>query len=266
MKTEAAYFQVITVFPEMIQGIFNQGVVFQAIKKSLLSLGTITPRSFTQDVHKTVDDRPFGGGDGMVLLAEPLKAALQQAKANRPQARVIYVSPQGRPLDDKKVLSLAAAPDLILICGRYGGVDQRFLNSYVDEEISVGDYVLSGGELAAAVIIDAVARQLPGVLGHQDSARKESLREGYLEAPLFTRPQEFEGQAVPEILTSGHHAKIEEWRRWAGYLVTWKKRPDLWAQIDLSEKDHRKLKEFWSSLSEGDKESLGLKNFQPLGF
>lgn len=261
MKTEA-HFQVITVFPEMIQGIFSQGVVFQALKKGILKLNAITPRIFTEDLHKTVDDRPFGGGDGMVLMAEPLKSAILEAKSKRPSARVIYVSPQGVPLTDKKVLTLAQNPDLILLCGRYGGVDQRLLNQYVDEEISIGDYVLSGGELAAAVIVDAVARQLPGVLGHQESAQKESLREGSLEAPLYTRPQDFENQRVPEILTSGHHAKIQEWRKWVGYLVTLKKRPDLFESLQLNPKDLQTLKEVWNSMPEGDKESLGLKNFQ----
>lgn len=263
-KTEKtqAFFQVITVFPEMIQGIFSQGIVFQALKKGLLQLESITPRSFTEDIHKTVDDRPFGGGDGMILLTEPLEKALNAAKEKRPKARVIYLSPQGSTLTDAKVLALAQNPDLILLCGRYGGVDQRILNRFVDEEISVGDYVLSGGELAAAVVIDSVARQLPGVLGHADSALKESFRGGALEAPLFTRPQEFEGEKVPEVLLSGHHAKIEAWRRQVGLLVTLQKRPDLFGRLGLSEKEIQGLKEFWKNLSSDDRQALGFKNFE----
>ncbi len=262
MKTKAN-FQVVTVFPEMIASIFAQGVVFQAVKKDLLNIESINPRQFTLDVHKSVDDRPFGGGDGMILMTEPLSQSLQLALKNFPTAKVIYLSPQGKPLTDAKVFELAQRPQLILICGRYGGIDQRVINEYVHEEISIGDYVLSGGELAAAVLIDAVSRQIPGVLGNAESAGNESFRQGVLEAPLFTRPQDFNGKKVPEILMSGHHAKIQVWHNQVSKLITWQKRPDLFTALRLTHLELQSLKDFWQSLPVSDREVLGLLDFQP---
>lgn len=256
-------FQVITVFPEMIHGIFQHGIVHQAIKKGIISLQTASPREHTSDVHKTVDDRPYGGGDGMVLMCGPLAESLRQATQARPRARVVYLSPQGFPLTDSKVMELSHDGELILVCGRYGGIDQRVLNEFVDEELSVGDYILSGGELAAAVVIDAVSRQVPGVLGHAESSFKESFREGTLEAPLFTRPNEILGQKVPEILRDGNHAKIEKWRGQVSQLVTLQKRPDLFQKLNLSKEEMKHLKSFWESLGAEDKMALGFQEFYP---
>lgn len=254
-------FRVITLFPEMIESIFREGVVGQAAKKGLLEIRTQNPREFTSDVHQSVDDRPFGGSDGMVMMAEPLERSLQKLEGEAPGAQFIYLSPQGRRLDDALVQEFARNPNLVLICGRYGGIDQRVLVKNGIREISIGDYVLSGGELGAAVLIDAVARQIPGVLGHKDSAQKESFREGHLEAPLFTRPREWEGMVVPEILFSGHHARIENWRRQVGILVTLLKRPDLINLNALSAKERKGLKETWTAMTLSEKKSLGLEAF-----
>lgn len=268
-------FSVITIFPEMIEAICRQGVLAQAREKNLIGIKTLTPREFTEDMHKTVDDRPFGGGDGMIMLAEPLEKALrslgalaltekvQDIEAGKPLPRkkVIYVSPQGSVLDDAKVLELADEEEIILICGRYGGIDQRVIHQYVDEEISIGDYVLSGGELAAGVIIDAVARKVPGVLGHQASAEKDSFSLGLLgllEAPSFTRPRDYQGDDVPEVLLSGNHAKIEIWKKWVSVLTTLLKRPDLVLDLELTKKQRDQLKEFWQNMSSQEKEVLGL--------
>ena len=256
-----AHFQVITVFPEMIESLFSQGVVAQARKKDLLQISTHSPRQFTNDVHRTVDDRPFGGGDGMVLLCEPLVAAIQAAKMTDPEAQVIYLTPTGKTLTDSLAKELSEKPNLILICGRYGGIDQRVINQYVDQEISIGDYVISGGELAAGVLIDSVARQIPGVLGHVDSAQKESFRTGVLEAPMYTRPHQNDLGQVPEILTSGHHQKIEEWRLNVSRLITCMKRPDLFADLRLSEEEQKQLLKFWQNLSDSDRKTLGFKNW-----
>lgn len=268
-------FSVITIFPEMIEAISRQGILAQACEKGLVAVNSITPREFTEDLHKTVDDRPFGGGDGMIMLAEPLEKALrtlgalaltekaQDSEAGRPlpKKKVIYVSPQGVTLDDAKVMELAEANELILICGRYGGIDQRIIHQYVDEEISIGDYVLSGGELAAGVIIDAVTRKVPGVLGHQASADQDSFSMGLmglLEAPSFTRPRDYQGDTVPEVLLSGNHAKIEAWKRAVSILVTLLKRPDLILDLELTKKQRDQLKDFWQKMSPQEKEVLGL--------
>lgn len=265
MTSALGKFHFITAFPDMIDQALSWGVVGQARKKGLIDLHCENPRVFTEDVHQTIDDRPFGGGDGMIYLAEPLSQAIQKSKVALPKASVIYLSPQGEPLTDRLVQDLAQDKEFILLCGRYGGIDQRVIEHSVDREISIGDYVLSGGELAACVLVDAVARQWPGVLGHQESANRESFRNGLLEAPLFTRPREMWGMSVPEILFSGHHAKIEEWKRCASWLVTEQKRPDLFQaeKSRLSEKDKARLEKdleaFRRRLSENDKISLGLQ-------
>jgi tRNA (guanine37-N1)-methyltransferase len=259
-------FQVITLFPEMIQVLTENGVVGQAFQKNLLSVETINPRQFTADLHKTVDDRPFGGGDGMILLMQPLQKAIEAAQENlkipgSAKAKVIYLSPQGAPLTQKKVVSLAREKNLILLCGRYGGVDQRLINQFVDEEISIGDYILSGGELAAGVLIDAVSRQIPGVLGHEGSATSDSFSgdlQNLLEAPSWTRPRDLQGQLVPEILLSGNHALIQKWKHQVSLLVTLLKRPDLMVGRSLSKRESQELQKFWDGLSNSDKEVLGL--------
>ncbi len=220
-------FKVITLFPDLISQSLSHGILAQALKKNLFAVETINPRDFAADVHKTVDDRPFGGGDGMLMQAEVVKQSLEKAKAEDPHAKVLFLSPQGKTLSEKMVLELAQHNTLILLTARYGGVDQRVINEYVDEEISIGDYVLSGGEMPALVIIDAVARKIPGVLGHAESAEKDSFANGLLEAPMFTRPQEWHDQKVPEVLLGGHHGQIEEWRTMMSWLVTLYKRPDL---------------------------------------
>lgn len=259
-------FSVITLFPQMIEEALQHGVVGQALKKNLFSLEAINPRQFTSDVHRTVDDRPFGGGDGMVMLYEPLKKSLESINE---RGTVIYLSPQGPRLTDAKVREISKLPAVTLLCGRYGGVDQRFLNEFVDEEISIGDYVLSGGEIGALALIDSVARFIPGVLGDESSALKDSVSCGYLEAPLFTRPREFVDekqvlQKVPDVLLSGNHALIEEWRGLVGLLLTLKKRPDL-LQGNLFYKEKCKsLNAFWKKLSSEDKKILGLEDFPPL--
>lgn len=254
-------FQVITVFPEMIQAAMSAGVFSQAQKNSLLTLSCINPRDFTNDLHRTVDDRPFGGGDGMIMLPEPLEKSIAQAKSLQLKARVLYMSPQGKPLTHKKAQELSQSEGLVLLCGRYGGIDQRIINTLVDEEISTGDYVISGGELAACVVMDAVSRFIPGVLGHKDSADKDSFAEGLLEHPNFTRPREYQGHGVPEVLVGGNHKKIDEWKRLVSFLVTLQKRPDL---IDKSQnkKTLTEAHKFWNSLSEQERALLGLQGLQ----
>ncbi|MEZ0391704.1 MAG: tRNA (guanosine(37)-N1)-methyltransferase TrmD [Pseudobdellovibrionaceae bacterium] len=255
-------FQVITLFPQMIEATISEGVIGQARNKSLVQIDCINPREFAIDNHKTVDDRPFGGGDGMVMMAEPLQKALREAiEQSSKDPWIVYLTPQGAPLDQKKVKELAQNENLVLVCGRYGGIDQRVLNQFIDEEISLGDYVLSGGELAASVVIDSVSRQLPGVLGHQDSANSDSFSEklqGLLEAPSFTRPREWMGEAAPEVLLSGNHSKIEKWKSQVSWLVTLLKRPDLALDKKLSRKEYLELQKFWQGLGPSEKEVLGL--------
>jgi tRNA (guanine37-N1)-methyltransferase len=255
-------FTVITLFPQMIEQLFAEGVVGQAWRRGQIEIATLNPREWSSGVHKTVDDRPFGGGDGMIMMAEILEKAVQTIA----KAKVIYLSPQGKPLSDEKVRSLAKEKDVILICGRYGGIDQRFINEFVDEELSIGDYVLSGGELAAAVVIDSVSRMLEGVLGHQDSAEQDSFSDGWLEAPHFTRPRSWHEQDVPEILTSGDHKKINHWRRKVGQLVTLKKRPDLFWQHNWNQQDLNDLQDFFATLPDKEKQVLGLSNLHAQAF
>ncbi len=248
-------FTIITLFPEMIENFCSVGVLAQAQKKDLVSIHCINPRSFTHDKHKTVDDRPFGGGDGMLMMAEPLAQSLESIPE---KGVVIYLTPQGRLLNDSVVQEFQKYAQITLICGRYSGVDQRFINKYVDHEISVGDYVLSGGELAAAVFIDSVSRFVPGVLGHEQSAIKDSITQGFLEAPQFAKPRAWQNQEVPEVLLSGHHENIEQWKYMVGLLKTLQKRPEI---LKLKSKEKQQLSNFWMDLSEKDKEILGFKNF-----
>lgn len=217
-------FNVISVMPDLISQTLEFGVVGSAFKKDLCSLRLVNPRDFTQDTHQSVDDRPFGGGDGMLMMAEPLQQALESLDERGP---VVFLSPQGQPFDDVKARQWSREPNLTLICGRYGGVDQRFLSHNNIQEISIGDYVLSGGELAASVIIDAVVRHRPSVLGHGASAADDSFKDQLLECPHFTRPREWQGRAVPSVLLSGDHKKINEFQHYIGIAVTLLKRPDL---------------------------------------
>lgn len=256
--------QVITLFPELIVAGVSSGVLGQAVNKTgLIQVGTIQPRDFTDDPHRSVDDRPFGGADGMVMRPGVAAAAIAAARSAGP-SHVIHVSPRGKVLNDTLVTELAGRPGLTILCGRYAGIDQRVLNQDVDEEISIGDYVLSGGELAALVLIDAVARKIPGVLGHPLSAAKDSHASGLLEGPLFTRPREWRDQRVPEILFSGHHERIHDWERVMAGLVTLLRRPDLLGAVTVQE-GHRWY-EHWRSLSGDERRICGLEGLTEADF
>ena len=216
----------------MFDALAKQGITSRALEQGLYGLQLWNPRDFTTDNYRTVDDRPYGGGPGMVMLAEPLEKAIGAAKASQQQAgvarpKVIYLSPQGRTLSHAVVMELAAEPGLVFLAGRYEGVDERLIQRQVDEEISIGDYVLSGGELAAMVVIDALVRQIPGALGDADSAVEDSFVNGLLDYPHYTRPEVYEGMPVPPVLMSGHHEQIRKWRLKQALMRTWERRPDL---------------------------------------
>ncbi|MAC33123.1 MAG: tRNA (guanosine(37)-N1)-methyltransferase TrmD [Haliea sp.] len=219
---------VVSLFPEMFAALSDSGVTGRAVQQGQVKLAFSNPRVFTHDRHRTVDDRPFGGGPGMVMKPEPLHQAIAEARQEAGEgARVVYLSPQGRRLTHARVLELAALPALVLVAGRYEGIDERVIQADVDEEVSIGDYVLSGGELAAMVLMDAVIRQLPGVLGHAQSAQEDSFADGLLDCPHYTRPEEWAGCVVPEVLLSGDHARIRRWRLKQALGRTLERRPDL---------------------------------------
>lgn len=233
---------VISIFPEMFAAIANFGITSRALKQGLVELKTWTPRDFAQDRHSTVDDRPFGGGPGMVMMVQPLRDAIAAAKKwAGVKATVIYLSPQGRTLDQAGVVELASYDNMILIAGRYEGIDERLLDTVIDEEWSIGDYVLSGGELPAMVLIDAITRLIPGALGHAQSAEQDSFAAGLLDCPHYTRPEEFEGMKVPDVLMSGNHENIRRWRLQQALGRTWLKRPDLLHAINLTEEQQKLL-------------------------
>ena len=234
----------ITLFPEMIAAVTDYGVSGRAIKNGLMSVSCWNPRDFTSDRHQTVDDRPYGGGPGMVMKTEPLSLAIQAAKAELPEARVAYLSPQGRRLDQAGLAELAQRSSLILLAGRYEGVDERLLEQQVDEGWSIGEYVLSGGELAGMVIADGVARLLPGVLGHEMSAVEDSFVDGLLDCPHYTRPEVFEGEQVPEVLLSGDHERIRRWRLKQSLARTRERRPDLLEGVTLNDEQEALLAEY----------------------
>jgi len=241
-------FDVVTLFPQMFDAISQHGITARALNNNIYALSLWNPRDFTTDNHRTVDDRPYGGGPGMVMLAEPLEKAIQAAKARQQSAgiaatKVIHLSPTGKPLTHEIVMQLAAEQGLVLLASRYEGVDQRLLDRLVDEEYSVGDYVLSGGELPAMVLMDAIIRQLPGALGDADSAAEDSFVDGLLDCPHYTRPEEYAESKVPEVLMSGNHAKIKQWRLKMSLQRTRDKRPDLLAARSLSKEESRLLKE-----------------------
>ncbi len=228
-------FDVITLFPEMFTALTASGITRRAHVQKKWGLSLWNPRDFTSDKHRTVDDRPYGGGPGMVMMAKPLEAAIQAAKAGQqqqglPSPRTIYLSPQGAPLTHKKVMQLAAEPGLVLLCGRYEAVDQRLLERCVDEEVSLGDFVLSGGEIPAMALMDAVIRQLPGALHDDASAVEDSFVNGLLDCPHYTRPESYEGMPVPAVLLGGNHAEIVKWRREQALMATQTKRPELISQ------------------------------------
>ena len=228
-------FDVITLFPEMFTALTASGITRRALEQKKWGLSLWNPRDFTTDKHRTVDDRPYGGGPGMVMMVKPLEAAINAAKAGQqkqglPTPRTIYLSPQGAPLTHRKVMQLAAEPGLVLLCGRYEAVDQRLLERCVDEEISLGDFVLSGGEIPAMALMDAVIRQLPGALHDDASAVEDSFVNGLLDCPHYTRPENYEGMPVPAVLLGGNHAGIVKWRREQALMATQHKRPELIAQ------------------------------------
>lgn len=228
---------VITLFPEMLEAL-RFGVVGKALQKQRIEVSCVNPRDYTDDKNKTVDDAPFGGGPGMVMMAEPLHRAILAAKALLPKARVIYLSPQGRRFDQALAKKAAlASPELIMIAGRYEGIDQRIIDECVDEEWSLGDYVISGGEFAALVMIDAIARCIPGIVGDAESVKEDSFYQGLLKYPQYTRPENYNGWSVPKILLSGHHREIARWRKEQSLRVTQLKRPDL-LEIINEEKSH----------------------------
>lgn len=238
------HIDVVTLFPEMVEGVTQYGVTGRAVEKGLLSVGLHNPRDFTEDRHRTVDDRPYGGGPGMVMQFEPLSQAIQAARAEHGSAHVVYLSPQGKRLDQAGIQSLLEHPHLIFVAGRYEGVDERLIEAEIDDEVSIGDYVLSGGELAAMVVIDGLARQIPGVLGHEDSADQDSFAAGLLDCPHYTRPEEIAGRKVPEVLQSGDHRAIERWRMKQALGRTWLRRPDLLEQMSLDSDQQTLLEEF----------------------
>lgn len=246
-------FDVVTLFPEMFAALTQSGITRRAFEQRKCALTLWNPRDFTTDNYRTIDDRPYGGGPGMVMLAKPLEAALKAAKARQMQQgltepRVIYLSPQGKALTHRRVVELTAEPGLVLLCGRYEAVDQRLLDRCVDEEISLGDFVLSGGELPAMALMDAMIRQLPGVLHDDASAVEDSFVNGLLDCPHYTRPEVYEGVAVPPVLLGGHHAEIEKWRRERALEATAKKRPDLIVQAREAGLLSRADEKFLSSL------------------
>ncbi len=238
-------FDVISLFPDYFRQCLQVGVVGRAFERSLAELHVWNPRDFTKDNYRRIDERPFGGGPGMVMMADPLLACVNAVKqASNSAVHTIYLSPQGQPFNQAKARELAARPRMVLLAGRYEGVDQRFLDSHIDEEISLGDFVLSGGELPAACMIDAVVRLLPGALNDSDSAAQDSFQDGLLDCPHYTRSESLAADGVPEVLLSGNHAHIARWRRKQSLGQTWLKRPDLLANHLLSEADSRLLAEF----------------------
>lgn len=243
---------VVTLFPDMIRACSDCGIQGRAIARGLLELATWNPRDFAGDRHHTVDDRPYGGGPGMVMQVQPLRDAIRAARAAGPAAPVICLSPAGARLDQQRVRELAGRERLILVAGRYEGIDERLIELEVDAELSVGDYVLSGGELPALLVMDAVTRLLPGALGAADSAQQDSFMDGLLDYPHYTRPELVDGREVPAVLLSGDHAAIRRWRHRQALGRTWLRRRDLLAQLRLSDEQQRLLDEFISEYESGN--------------
>lgn len=241
--------EILSVFPEMFESVFASSILGRAREQGLLEIRLTDIRPFSSCKHKNTDDYPFGGGAGMVMMAQPIMDAMADARTRLPSARRIYLGPRGRKLTTEVARELAKEDSLILLCGHYEGVDQRALDACVDEEISIGDYILTGGELAAMVLTDCVARFIPGVLGSADSAEEESFSDGLLEYPQYTRPRDLDGRLVPEVLLNGDHAKIRKWRRRESLAATMRYRPDLLEKANLSPEDRKMLKELESECS-----------------
>lgn len=239
------HFDVVTLFPEMVTAAAGCGVTGRAIERNIVSLSVWNPRDYTHDRHKTVDDRPYGGGPGMVMKYQPLHEAVHDAKQTGSEnCKVVYLSPQGKPITQALLSEASKVSHIILVAGRYEGIDERFVEMDCDEEWSIGDYVISGGELAALIVIDAVTRLLPGVLGDEDSAQQDSYSDGLLDCPHYTRPEQIDGYSVPEVLLGGNHADIERWRMKQALGRTWQRRPDLLKKKNLSTEQENLLKEF----------------------
>ncbi len=241
----------ITLLPEMFAALIDYGVCGRAIREGLVELDLLNPRDFTADKHRTVDDKPFGGGPGMLMKTEPLVAAIRASKkrltGDSGQApKIVYLSPQGRPVKQQQIVAAAQSEAIVLVCGRYQGIDERVVEAEIDEEWSLGDFVISGGEFAAMAIVDAMIRRQSGALGDDESALQDSFEDNLLHAPEYTRPQSFEGREVPQVLLSGDHAAIARWRRKQALGVTQRKRPDLLDELELSEEQKALLEEFES--------------------
>ena len=256
-------FHVITLFPEMIEQACSYGVLGRAIKQGTVDIRCWNPRDYAHDRHKTVDDRPYGGGPGMLMKVQPLADAIVAAKEQARQqsgkeaghkVRVVYLSPQGKRLDQQAVCAMAEQTSYILIAGRYEGIDERLIKQYVDEEWSIGDYVLSGGEMPALIVIDAVARMLPGVLGDAESAQQDSFMDGLLDCPHYTRPEEINGLSVPEVLRGGDHSAIAQWRHKQALGITWLRRPDLLEAMQLDDEQKQLLAEFQLEYGQAESE------------
>lgn len=246
-------FGVVTLFPEMFTAFSEQGISGRAVNNGLVAMDLWNPRDFTTDKHRTVDDRPFGGGPGMLMKVQPLKDAINAARNHSErESKVIYLSPQGRKLEQSGVAELATEQRLIFVCGRYEGIDERVIEAEIDEEWSLGDFVLSGGELAAMAFMDAIIRLKPGVLGHELSSVQDSFYDGLLDCPHYTRPEVLNGLGVPEVLLSGHHENIERWRKKQALGRTWQRRPDLLVGKSLTREQQTLLDEYKSEQGSRD--------------
>ena len=246
-------FDILTIFPQLLESPLKEGIIRRSLASGRISVVTHNIRDFATDKHAMTDDRPFGGGEGMVMKPEPIAAALDKVESQAPGGHVILLSPQGRPYTQAVARELAAKKHLVLVCGRYEGVDERIRTRYVAEEISIGDYILTGGELAALVLVDSITRLLPGVLGCEESATRDSFSRGLLKNPQYTRPRVFEGDEVPEVLLSGDHREIARWRLLASVRATLERRPELLASVTFTKEELRILKEngLLTSLMEG---------------
>jgi tRNA (guanine37-N1)-methyltransferase len=250
---EQLHLGVVTLFPEMFSAITEFGVTRRAVQDGVLTLNTWNPRDYATDRHRTVDDRPYGGGPGMLMMVAPLRAAIRDAKAGVEEKagvvpKVIYLSPQGRKLDQQGVRTLSQHSAYVLVAGRYEGIDERVIETDIDEEWSIGDFVLSGGELPAMVLIDTLAREVPGVLGHKDSAGEDSFADGLLDCPHYTRPEVLDGKQVPSVLLSGNHAEIRRWRLQQALGRTWQRRPELLNNLALTDEQQQLLNAFIDSI------------------
>jgi len=246
---------VITLFPDLVRAVVAEGVVGRAEKRGLLELQCVNPRDYAEDVHRTVDDRPYGGGPGMVMRSDCLLKAIRAERQRLGSPKVIYLTPQGKPLRQSMLQSLSATESVVLLCGRYEGIDERIVELEVDEEWSLGDFVLSGGELAAMTVVDGVTRLLPDALGHTESAVEDSFSNGLLDHPHYTRPEKVENLEVPKVLLSGNHQHIKEWRRKQALGRTHLRRPDVLREKDLSEQDKRLLEDFMKEIKTSEVKS-----------